>query len=500
MKGQYDLFNGFVERGVEVLKNHGLLGFIIPSRFIKGPHYATFRKFLLDHTSILELCDVGEDIFEGVEMPALIAIFRKESKAHQRDRTQIEVKVDVEDLTKCNWTTYKIPQKRFREEQDYLFTIYQTEEMNQITRKMETNALLFRDVVHNARGVEIGKRSPLVSEHSKSGYVPFLVGEDIDRYAILNHRYLKLGDKTVDYKSPALYQEEKILIRKTGTGINATYDDQGFYVIQVIYIFTKKDPKINLKYLLGLLNSRLLAFYYYGKFGERTKKAFPHLRQDSILKLPIQGLPHQEGSNAKLHDTVVTAVETLLKLHNELNDIPSDYDRYITEPIIGQIAFREYYSNLDVSNKEALDKVSKGTVRKITVDEEDEWLTFFIDYDSVRRGTKTSTQNIPIVRCKFADPLLRKFLLFSVNNYKKAIGTGNLLDKILSIRLPIFSQNSQKNLKLIHQMMSRFVEALNHRETLEKTINETENKINSSVYRVYNLSPQEITLVESFFN
>jgi hypothetical protein len=41
----------------------------------------------------------------------------------------------------------------------------------------------------------------------------------------------------VDYKNNQLYQGDKILIRKTGEGINATFDNQNYYVIQVIYTY-----------------------------------------------------------------------------------------------------------------------------------------------------------------------------------------------------------------------------------------------------------------------
>ena len=34
MHGQYDIFNGFVEKGLQLLKNGGILGFIMPSRFV----------------------------------------------------------------------------------------------------------------------------------------------------------------------------------------------------------------------------------------------------------------------------------------------------------------------------------------------------------------------------------------------------------------------------------------------------------------------------------
>ncbi|MBI5166316.1 MAG: N-6 DNA methylase [candidate division NC10 bacterium] len=314
---QYDVFNAFIERGLQVLKNSRLLGFIVPSRFVMNPDYEIFREFLLNNTSILDICDVGEDIFEGVEMPALIITLRKEHMRSKRLQNLINVKVEVQNFREGRWREYHIPQKRFLNENRRLFTIYQSPEIDDIIRKIEEDSVTFGSLATNARGVEIGKKSSLISDEKRGkGWVPFLVGEDIDRYLIKGQHFLQLGAPGVDYKKPDLYQGEKILIRKTGTGIRATYDDEGFYAIQVIYIFKPVKPTTNLKFLLGLLNSRLMAFYYFTKFGEKHKKAFPHLRQESVLQLPIR-LPDISNQKEKvLHDKVAALVDIMLNLQS----------------------------------------------------------------------------------------------------------------------------------------------------------------------------------------
>ncbi|GAG65500.1 unnamed protein product, partial [marine sediment metagenome] len=297
MRKQFDIFNGFVEKGISLLKNKGILGFIIPSRFVMNLDYEPFRKYLLNYVSILEIVDVGEYIFEGVEMPALIIVIQKEKEENKRKRSKISVKLEIEDLKSNKLKEYKIPQVRFHNERHHLFTIYQSDLLNTIIKKIEVHSKTFRDFVKNARGVEIGKGSKIISEKKISeDCVPFLVGEDIGRYTIYGYRYLKLGVSDINYKKPSLYKGEKILIRKTGVGINATYDNSEFYVIQVIYIFKNRKDKPSLKYMLGILNSHLMAEYYFSKFGERDKKAFPHLRQGAILDLPIRTIDFNNAS------------------------------------------------------------------------------------------------------------------------------------------------------------------------------------------------------------
>ncbi|MBL7125372.1 MAG: N-6 DNA methylase, partial [Dehalococcoidales bacterium] len=203
MHGQYDIFNGFIEKGLQLLKNGGSLGFIMPSRFVMNPDYEPFREMLLMNTRIIDICDVGEHIFEGVEMPALIIILEKQQDAEHRNTNLVQIRTDVKDLGKSEWTEYFVSQGRFLEERNFLFTIYQPPEVDTLISKIEKDSINFGKLVSNARGVEIGKKSPLVSSKAiEAERVPFLVGEDIARYIILGHRYLKLGEALVDYKSP----------------------------------------------------------------------------------------------------------------------------------------------------------------------------------------------------------------------------------------------------------------------------------------------------------
>ncbi len=328
MKKQFDIFNGFIEQSLQALKKYGILSFITPNRFVMNIDYQLLREYILNNAAIVEFTDVGEHIFENVEMPAIIFILKKEPDLQKRKRKRIKIKVEIRDLQKKKWEEYTIKQSRFYNESYKLFTIYQSDGMNNIVKKMDMCSNRLSEYVINARGVEIGKKSEIVSlKKLGNDYIHFLVGEDIDRYIIRSHRYLKLGVKGIDYKSADLYSGEKILIRKTGTGIRATYDNSGYYVIQVIYIFKPKTEKPKIKYILGLLNSKLMSFYYFAKFGEKSKKTFPHLRQTAVLQLPIRTIDFSNPKEKKMHDDLVAMVEQMLALQKKYHSARLEQDK-----------------------------------------------------------------------------------------------------------------------------------------------------------------------------
>ena len=117
--------------------------------------------------------------------------------------------------------------------------------------------------------------------------------------------------KDVDYKDESLYKGEKILIRKTGLGINAVLDKDS-YVIQVIYILKKKRDDCDPRYLLGILNSILMKYYYFSKFGQKERKTFPHLTQGKVLQLPIKIVAQEP---------LIDRVDKMLSLNKRLNEI-----------------------------------------------------------------------------------------------------------------------------------------------------------------------------------
>jgi len=297
-KKQFDLFSIFIEKSINLLREKGYLGFIVPDRFITNIDYGIFRNYLLNNTSIVQIIHLGDAVFEEVNMPSAIIIVKKEKNKRKRDENLTKyIKSSNKNLSlKLKFNLKK--QSEFLKDENFIFSIFSNKESDLILKKIKKESVNFSEIVNNSRGVEIGKNCELISKEQKGNeYVRFLVGEDICRYQIKSHRYLKLNDKNTNYKDSELYQGKKIIIRKTGLGINATLDEENFYVIQVIYIFKLKNKNFDELYLLGILNSKLMDFYYHSVFGEEDRKTFPHLTQGKVLSLPIRNVSLETQKN-----------------------------------------------------------------------------------------------------------------------------------------------------------------------------------------------------------
>lgn len=277
-KGQFDLFCLFVERAISLLSARSVMLFITPNRFITNIDYTAFRYFLLSSSSIKQVIDLGDDVFTDVSMPSAILVCTNEDNTNNILRFSL----GIGDTLKSK------KQADILEVDNYIFPMFGDELYTPLLDKINYVSVQLKELMDNARGVEIGKASFAITPNKEGNCVPLLRGEDIDRYRIRNQVYLKTGILGINYKSPHLYKGEKILIRKTGEGISATIDSDFRYVLQVVYIFKLKSGiACNHRFVLAILNSALLNFWYHNTFGEKGRKTFPHLTQGKVKEFPI---------------------------------------------------------------------------------------------------------------------------------------------------------------------------------------------------------------------
>jgi hypothetical protein len=178
---------------------------------------------------------------------------------------------------------------------------------------------------------------------------PFLTGYQIHRYFTHKPRFIETQCYGVNYKNPQLYQGPKLLLRKTGKGMNWVIDYDERWVSQVVYIFKlredleKKFRSITLEYLLGILNSNVMQQYINAKFLDPERNDFPHFIQKTILQLPIK-VPNNSGEEIKVR-SVSEKASHLQKLHQMEYDLDFNLQKEIisSEQEIEKIV-KELYS------------------------------------------------------------------------------------------------------------------------------------------------------------
>ena len=489
-QGQYDLYVLFIEKSLKLLKEGGNFGFIIPRFLLFNKQLQPIRNMILQHAKIDKITAVGK-AFEDSQTENIILFFSKDTKnAEERLNKRITISTFVEDSDRIQDS---LVQSTISNSPYKTFNIYLTEIVERLLNKIRSGSIQLNQLVTIRRGIEQGRRG-IIPNRPDAARV--LVGEEVTKYGItFRDRYIDKKDKRTERLEKYFETPEKILVRRVCDKIIATYDNERYYCLKNLYVLVpKRNLQFSLKFLTGALNSALVNYFYGKVFTTIKEKIFPEIRIFQLEQLPIPEINLNNPNEKILHDKIVEYVDKVLTLRKQLSQINDVFENYLTEPIVGYALFRDYYEELKpVSEKLALDRTSIGRIKNLKVQEQDEWLIFRVDYFT--KGERHN--NVEVLKCKFEDVLLRKFLFCYINNYKEPFGSGNLLSKILAIKIPCFDKDPIKNKEIIKMIIKNYLVALQDKKDLEEEIAEILELIDSKFYEIYGLNQTEILLMES---
>lgn len=171
---------------------------------------------------------------------------------------------------------------------------------------------------------QIVEEKPYVSEKKiDDSFRPLLRGSLMNRYQINwnNDYWIKFGDWLAEPRYTANYDAaEKIIIRQTSDHLNATLDNRQFIVRDNLYTIVSKNPSCDLKYILGLLNSSFLNWYYQNILNPEKGEALAQVKRGHIANLPIKTIDPSHKNEIESEKEIITLVEQLLELNMKIKN------------------------------------------------------------------------------------------------------------------------------------------------------------------------------------
>lgn len=333
----------FIEKAMSLMVNNAISGVIIPSNLFTNIRYDKIRKLLLNQTQIKKLADLGANIFKQAAVDTCILNFSKGYIANNITKTFVGT------LSK-NMSYNDFLQDDFLKNTGEIFNIYVSKQEKNVENKISANNELLKNLVKFARGVEFGYSSKYITNKVKKNAKPILAGRCIARYGLrFEGKYVLYDEKDLsNFKDKSIYENEKLLIRRIGHEIIAVYDNQNYYNVCDVYNILSFG-KINLKYILGILNSSLMSFYMNVRF-KNSKKLFPKIPIAYLEQLPIKILnTSTKFEQQQQHDKLILLVEKMLDLQQKtaLAKIPQEkimYERLLqtTDNQINSLVYELY--------------------------------------------------------------------------------------------------------------------------------------------------------------
>ena len=370
--GYNDIMYYFIYRGIENLNETGIYG-VIASNYYLGNSYAVpLRKYLKKYiTTILNFKNFR--VFKNANVHTNIIIASKNPRSDEIGVYQdmIGNTVDFEKL-ESNFNHFILNREELSD--DWIIA----DDTNlKVIDKIENDCIPLGELSIIKKGATSGNRkiftisSKYASENGfESGLLKKSINsKDIDRYFLKNSgKYLIYIDSTVDIdKYPNIHRyllshkKELSQRNEVNKGIYAWYrlerprekfvfnakqklvvpyraeknrfafdNQQSFNDGGGSYAIILKDNIIlNLKYVLGILNSDLMNWYY--DFIGKPKGKMREYFNIPMSKIPIHKIDFSNPTHVAQHDKLVVLVESMLELQKKYHDAKMEGDKELYE-------------------------------------------------------------------------------------------------------------------------------------------------------------------------
>ncbi|EAJ4767146.1 class I SAM-dependent DNA methyltransferase [Campylobacter jejuni] len=363
-QGKMDIWYHFVGRGFDILKNNGYLAFIATNNWVTNSGAKKLRNIVLEESQILSLVDFSSFmVFDSASIQTMIMQFQKIKPPKNYEfhfakiTTQTPIYEDALSLLKNEKTqnneilSINLTPKKFIDK-TLNFTKSDYEEL---FNKIQKYGKFYLEESEVAQGIVpaideafVIKDKNVFSKNEQCFIKEYYTGLSGKFYSSFTDKYLIylsnknysgnlddlpnlkqhfqkykeiLKESKIKYKTPNkpyfyLHREreekffkkgeEKIISQVRCIEPIFVYSNENFYGSRALFFI--QTCRINLKYLTGVLNSKLIAFWLKHK-GKIQGNLFK-IDKEPLLNIPIVNI---NSKNEKLANKLISLVDEILK-------------------------------------------------------------------------------------------------------------------------------------------------------------------------------------------
>lgn len=367
---RYDLYQIFIMKGMQLLKEKSSFGYIIPNTFLMGKSYLLLRKKMSIQTKIEQIVDLPQGVFQGVTVDNVLLFLERTDNSIEIEKSTINVnklmeKSEKTRVTECDWDeTFRIPQSMLTDENEYQINLHKNPKVKMIFEKIETDSIPLGDITESTQGIILYKteedaiKNRYTSFEERPGWKKLLRGKNIGRYETKwAGEYVSYGDWLWCQRDEKYFTSPKILLhamrnKSLKRRLVGTYDSENYYnAHNLANIIIREDTPYSLLYILAIFNSDLANYWY--------KSHFPNvnINPNDFRKIPIKKIDFSKPAQKKIHDSLSQNAEQMIELNfkkkiikseSEINQIERQLNSI--DRTINEIIFDLYCLNQDEIN------------------------------------------------------------------------------------------------------------------------------------------------------
>lgn len=321
----YEIYYYFIVLAAPLLKEKGIMSYIIPNTFLFNTFAKHFREMLVEKWNVLEILDCTKfPIFESAVVRNAINLFQKDSEGSKQ----------VGYRNTANVTSFSDLLEREREfmtveslltmNQNWGLAYFLPTSIRNVVNLISSSPLAVKDFFpeisqgliaydkYKGQSEEIIKSRAYHSFVYKDGLKKWLWGEDVTRYNLTwnGKEYIDYCNGIANPRNPSFFVGKRMLVREiTNPSIFAALIEIEAYNDPSI-IIVKESRDYPIEILVGIMNSKLATFFHFNHSPKATKGAFPKILVQDIKEFP---LPKVNSDERKILMRLIDNVTTIKK-------------------------------------------------------------------------------------------------------------------------------------------------------------------------------------------
>jgi type I restriction-modification system DNA methylase subunit len=309
-----NLFQLFIEKVLELKPNS--FSYIVPEAILTTGSNGIIREMMLNAMSLKNLVVFDSFVFQDATIGSSIFVMSKKGNSEEIHVQKLNSEGDV-----------SVVKRLVLKANESVWDTSSSNDNQVVFDKMYSKSSEMKELVEMSKGMVVQDRKKHLRPIPKKNDLPFVLGNSLNRYELNYKQYARYSELTIIGGTKLLTRHTtipRLLIRRTGNIICATYSEKPELVESTVYILTSISS--NLKYLLGVLNSRALTFYLRQKLLTNIQ-GFPQVLMGQLNQLPVPAIDLSNSRDKSTHDHIVKLVEQMLEAKQKLAIAKTDAEK-----------------------------------------------------------------------------------------------------------------------------------------------------------------------------
>lgn len=334
-----DTYSLFMEDAIRLCKSRGRISMIVPTGWYSGAKFSGLRRLIACATDPTSFVNLPYDIFDAwVDTTVFVATKREEIIDWPRSGKHVVtirtfpkrhrifgVEEFLEEVSIAEFADW------FKDGEDEYLT-YADLATTKLLKKVRAVSTPLQELADVQRGVTpFHLADKPMHTTSKIAFEGTVRRYKLDRGET---KYIQFDDSLAEFKPERYFVGPRLLLRELISRqfqLQAVKVTENFVTNKSMQSILQLPDAPTLNYLLGIINSRLMSWYFLKRSQVAQRDDFPKIVLKETRALPIRPIDFSNKSDRARHDRMVTLVEQMLQLHRQLLTAKTAHEQTLLE-------------------------------------------------------------------------------------------------------------------------------------------------------------------------